>query len=397
MTESSLVESEKSLSYINNGLETDTARRKRYLLCSSTNRNQECKKLMRSDFYPVFKISAFLGISFPRLPESKETKYPHTIRKYYDIGITIITFLLCVLYTVLHGSDNRKIPQVIKTLSQLYGDISLSVYKSLRIRIYLQCILFSLLNIVLLTLTCLRVLCETKTQDLPHIVGLGYNISANGTINIVHVLVTSYIVNYCFTVFTVAVSIMCCCNVHVILRRLIQCYGDSLVQSIKDNSSKEYFAEEFSIYRRIIYGMNEADDAMSFMVLFTYVACISCFFNTLSVFIVSDDVLGKPYLAAEMVCTFIFSVVIFSTMTCSAAEVSAAGEKLKQRVLCISDIVLQRNLPSDSLTSFMIFVDGIKSADISMTGWGMFTITRGFVLSTVGVIITYGVLLFQFG
>ncbi|GIY75488.1 uncharacterized protein CDAR_21501 [Caerostris darwini] len=264
MTESNLVESEKSLSYIKNGLETDTARRKRYLLCSSTNRNQECKKVMRSDFYPVFKISAFLGISFPRLPE-------------------------------------------------------------------------------------------------------------------------------------IAVSIMCCCNVHVILRRLIQCYGDSLVQSIKDNSSKNYFAEEFSTYRRIIYGMNEADDAMSFMVLFTYVACISCFFNTLSVFLVSDDVLGKPYLAAEMACTFIFSVVIFSTMTCSAAEVSAAGEKLKQRVLCISDIVLQRNLPSDSLTSFMIFVDGIKSADISMTGWGMFTITRGFVLSTVGVIITYGVLLFQFG
>ncbi|GFT45003.1 uncharacterized protein NPIL_650171 [Nephila pilipes] len=383
---------------------------------------------MRSDFYPVFSIATYLGVSFPAHCDDKETESKTdsntNFRKYYDVLITVITFIALVItiifahnftttkvmtltYSVKYVAafcircymvlDNHKIPQVIKILSQLYGDISLSVYKSLKSKIYIQCLVLTLFNVILLALTGMRVMCEDNIQNYSSVEIFGRNITADGTINIMHILVASYMVNYCFSVFTVAVSILACCNVHLILRRLIKCYGDSLVQNIKNNSTKESFTEEFSTFRRIIYAMNEADDAMSFIVFFTYVTCISCFFNTLSIFLSKDSIYGHPYLTAEMAVTFMFSVLIFITMTVSAAEVSTTGERLKHRVMCISDIVMQRNLPTDALMNFTILTDNIKSADISMTGWGMFTITRGFVLTTVGVLITYGVLLFQFG
>ncbi|GBN52311.1 hypothetical protein AVEN_65588-1 [Araneus ventricosus] len=426
MKESSFVEAVKNKSYLNNVPDIDTTRRKMYMLFSGCHRRGPgCKMIMRNDFHPVFKMAAFIGISFPCTEENKEDeRKDHHFRKYYDITVTAITFValaIAIIFahnftaskamTLTYGVkyvaafcircymviDNYKIPNVITTISQLYEDISLSIYKSLKVKIYLQSIAFTVLNIFMLVLTSLRLLYEDEVHNLPYIDGFGYNFTANGTVNVVHMLIASYFLNYSFTVFTVAVSILSCCNVHLILRRLIKSYGDSLVENIKSDSSKENFAKEFSTFRRIIYAMNEADDAMSFIVFFTYVTCISCFFNTLSGFLASNGVFEKPCLAAEMALTFIFSVIIFSTMTCSAAEVSTAGERLKQRVLCISDIVLQRNLPSDALMEFMILTDGIKTANISMTGWGMFTITRGFVLSTVGVLITYGVLLFQFG
>ncbi|GFX22775.1 uncharacterized protein TNCV_4839121 [Trichonephila clavipes] len=428
MRESSFVESSKKASFNGDGSEIDTARRKMYLIFPGKCENRECKMQMRSDFYPVFNIATYLGVSFPAQCDDtgKENKNDNNVnfRKSYDIFITVITFVaLIITVTFAHNFtttkvmtltysikyiaafcircymvlDNHKIPKVIKTLSQLYGDITLSVYKSLKANIYVQCVVITVLNVILLTLTGMRVMHEDSIQNYSSVEILGRNITSDGSINIMHILVASYMVNYCFSVFTVAVSILACCNVHLILRRLLKCYGDSLVQNIKNNASKESFTEEFTTFRRIIYAMNEADDAMSFIVFFTYVTCIGCFFNTLSTFLSRDGLLGHPYLIAEMSVTFIFSVLIFIAMTVSAAEVSTTGERLKQRVTCISNIVIQRNLPTDALLNFMILADNIKSADISMTGWGMFTITRGFVLSTVGVLITYGVLLFQFG
>lgn len=402
---------------------------KLYLMFSAPWESRECKmfsKQMRGDFDPIFKIASMIGISIASdsdIEEDNPKINKNVFKKFYDILINLFA-LLSLVVAVLFASNytssramtltygvkyiasfmircymikgDSKIPRVIKTLSKLYENVPASFHRSLKVNIYLQCLAFSLLNLAMIILTCVTGFTEMKVQDVSYLTLFGHNFTADSNFNTIHLLVVSYIANYSFCYFTMTISILSCCNVHVIIRRLIKFYGDALVLSIKEKGTKESFAEDFSLFRKIIYGLNEADDAMSFIVFFTYVSCISCFLNTLSAFFDVDDISQQPLHSAGIFFTFLYSVAIFLTITCSAAEVSTAGDRLKQRILCVSDHVLHRNLPNDTMLSFMLTIDNIKSSSMSMTGWGMFTITRGFVLTTVGVIITYGVLLFQF-
>ncbi|KAG8189194.1 hypothetical protein JTE90_013728 [Oedothorax gibbosus] len=386
-----------------------------------------CCRQMRSDFDAIFKLGSLLGISITHdydgkedIPKVKENFF----KKVYDVVINLVA-LFSLVVTILFAHNftfskamtltyavqylaaflircyliwgNNKIPKVIKTLSNLYENVSSSVYRSLKVSIYIQCVAFLLLNAIATSLTCLNGFYETRVQDAQFLTLFGHNITMkNSSFNTIPLLVVSYVANYTLSYFTITISIMCCCNVHLILRRLIVFYGEALCDSLKKECTKESFSENFTLFRKIIFGLNEADDALSFIVFFTYVTCISCFLNSLSAFFNLEDSSKTPFSAVEITFSFLYSVAIFFTITCSAAEVSTAGDRLKQRILCVSDCILNKNLPNDTLLSFMVMMDNIKSSNMSLTGWGMFTITRGFVLTTVGVVITYGVLLFQF-
>ncbi|XP_071039319.1 uncharacterized protein [Parasteatoda tepidariorum] len=431
MKESSFVEPGK-LSFINNQIPTlKDARRKLYLhfpqlSCQDSN-TKICWKHMHSDFAPVFAIASIFGISFSdQSDDNSDGRVAQTnpIKKCYDIAFNLICFASLVLtlafehnfsaskamtltYFIKYLSGflircnmiagKSKIPQVIKTLSQLYTEVSSDAYDSLKVKIYFECVVITILDLCLFGVSTGRIIIETHRSNLTDLTIFGYPLQDTCNTSSMHILVLAHALTYFISIFTMTACILACCNVHIILHRLVRTYSKTLVESIKVKSTKEGFAEDFVTFRRIMYGIDAADNALSFVTFFAYVACISCFFYTLSSFLAAENFLGRPFFLAENAFVFLFSVIIFTSLTCSGILVSSAGEKLKHRVVCISEIILKKNLPSETLLSFMILFDNIKCSNTNMSGWGMFVITRGFVLSLGGVLITYGVLLFQFG
>ncbi|XP_035205892.1 uncharacterized protein LOC118180920 [Stegodyphus dumicola] len=431
MKETGFVENSEKGSFNNvvpSVIENNMAQKKPYLyftpLCNDSGRKLLPKE-MQNDFEPIFRIASFFGITFCSSNGSKdETAVKnYGFKKYYDILFNIIAVLsfaisvsfvhnfsvkkamtityllkyiagLFIRFNMILGS--YKIPKVIDILSQLYGEVAVSVYRSLKSKIYLQCLFFTLLNGILFSVVVLSVFCDGKVQNRQYLSFFGYNLTTIGGISVVHIVIASYLTNNIISIFTVSMCVLSCCNVHVILRRVIKSYGEALIESLQNNATKESFTDNFIIFRRIIYGVHAADNALSFITLFTYVATISCFFHTLSSVLTSTDFFGRPIFAAEIIIVFAFAFAIFFSLTYNAAEVTTAGDKLKQRVFCMSEIILKKNLATDAVLSFMILTDNIKCSSTSLTGWGMFPITRGFVLTIAGVMITYGVLLFQF-
>lgn len=388
------------------------------------NRDTISKK-MQNDFDPIIKLASVFGITFSSSFEDEVAKRKNcSLKRIYDVIINLLAIIVlittiafahnfalsnammityCIKYT---GSllirlnmlvQCSKIPVLFDDLSQLLTDVSTTAYKSFKVHIYLQCLISVILNFILLALTHLHVFYESGVHNLSHLSILGHNVTNDGHFNVVHFVFAAYSVNFAFSVFTVAICVMACMNVHVILRRIIRDFSDVLLENLKSNSTKEELTNAFINFRRIVCGVTKADDVLSFCTFFSYVTCISCFFYSLSSFMTDKQIGNRPFFAAEQLSIFVFANVIFLTITCSASRVSSAIEDLKKKVNCMSEVVMKANLPCDTLLNFMILIDNIKSTDVGMTGWGMFTITRGFVLTTIGVMITYGMILFQFG
>lgn len=453
MEENNLLKNGRSNSYENKKpltLSVEMPERRNYLYTLSACKDS-CKvfpRKMSNDFEPVFKLASIFGIALDNESDAKNRCQSNccqsesgqldkcqsvanegrwksfTFKRLYGIIMNLLaltTFAITVSFAHNFASSNAmritytikfaatllirfnismqhiKLPGVIESLSHLYTDVSSSVYKSLKVNIFLQCVGILILNSVFFMISHLDMFYEAQIQNRSHLTFMGYNMTTNGSFTTLHVVLASYSINQLLSSFTIAICIMACCNVHVILKRIIKSFGNSLIENLKNNPTKESLANDFVTFRRIIYGINQADDVLSFCTFFAYVACISCFFNTLSSFLVVEKLIDHPFLAIDIFSVFLFSVIIFVTITCSASKVSTAAEELKNQINCMSEIVLKKDLSQDTLLSFMILIDNIKSANAGMTGWGMFTITRGFVLTTVGVMISYGVVLFQFG
>lgn len=399
---------------------------KPYLYSNSCPESCIClSKKMQSDFDPIFKLASVFGISFSSSDKNSETKVKsNKIKKIYDIVINVIA--VTSLITTVSFAHNfalsnamvitysikffgallirlnllmqcSKVPVLFEHLSELYTEVSSCSYRSLKLFIILECYGILLLNTMMLVVSHLNLYYETRIQDLPRLSFLGHNITNDGTLNVAPFVFVAYSLNVLLSTFGVSTCILVCMNVHIILRRVINSYGKKLIENLKKNPTKEELTEIFVTFRRIICGINEADSILSFSTFFAYVTCISCFFYILSSFLVSGAIENRPFFAVEHFCVFLFSNFIFLTITISASKVTTAVDNLKSKVNCMSEIVMAKNLPTDVMLNFMIMIDNIRSTNIGMTGWGMFTITRGFVLTTVGVMITYGMILFQFG
>lgn len=396
-----------------------------FLKCPHENCDIVSKK-MQNDFDPIFKLASLFGITFS-LPD-RNGEVPVRMfgwKKMYDACINILAVIsLITTVSVAHNfalsnammitycikctgsllirfnmlTQCRRLPLLFEHLSQLLTDVSTSIYKSLKINICLQCLGILVINFTLLTLMHLNAFYESKIHNLTQLNIIGYNVSNNDAFNVLHFVCACYSINFAISIFTVAICILACINVHIILRRLISNFGSTLLENLKNNPTKEELTKNFVAFRRIICGVNQADEVLSFCTFFSYVTCISCFFYIVSSFLVNEQkIFSRPFFAAEHFSVFLFSNFIFLAITCSASKVATAVEDLKKSVNCMSEVVMKGNLPCDILLNFMILIDNIKCTNVGMTGWGMFTITRGFVLTTLGVMITYGMILFQFG
>ncbi|GIY80808.1 uncharacterized protein CEXT_112371 [Caerostris extrusa] len=86
-------------------------------------------------------------------------------------------------------------------------------------------------------------------------------------------------------------------------------------------------------------------------------------------------------------------LVAILALTSGGNSVVSEMQLLKQALLQCSERIAGRS--SNVIRAFILLSDGIRDSNLTVTGWGMFTVNKALMLTIGGMVITYSFLLFQ--
>ncbi|KAF8794968.1 hypothetical protein HNY73_002875 [Argiope bruennichi] len=150
-----------------------------------------------------------------------------------------------------------------------------------------------------------------------------------------------------------------------------------------------------SLYIAITQAVKDIDEALGTSAFFLFVTVICSLFNSVSVVLAKSESYRTPVVDAYVVWSTLTALVTFLLLTFSGAQVQKGHDNIKQAVTDCSDLVVQLSPNLKTTLTFTLLVENIKGSDIVVTGWDMFTIRKGFILSVAGLMMTYGVLMYQ--
>lgn len=145
----------------------------------------------------------------------------------------------------------------------------------------------------------------------------------------------------------------------------------------------------------MIWVLNDIDRAFSPCVFLLYCYMLSSQFCVLSHILANSGNLGPLALIVQG-CQAVDNTVWFLLLTISAASVSEAGEEISLTLRYLRETVLDEDLCSQEIMALMMFKGNICKTHFTVTTWKMFKINRGVILTTTGVMVSYGVLSVQF-
>ncbi|GFV89965.1 uncharacterized protein TNCV_4643071 [Trichonephila clavipes] len=121
-----------------------------------------------------------------------------------------------------------------------------------------------------------------------------------------------------------------------------------------------------------------------------YRSSVSCFFNALSILLSSQRI---------FITLYVFVAVMIAAALGTFFLLTHAGNRVHSKfqhlLINCSGLVTQSYLSVRDLTTFTIMAQDIRTADLHFTGGDMFIIRKDMILTVAGVMITYGVLIFQ--
>ncbi|GFT45007.1 uncharacterized protein NPIL_650191 [Nephila pilipes] len=183
----------------------------------------------------------------------------------------------------------------------------------------------------------------------------------------------------------------------------VKTYRKSLIREIVSRPDQISVQEYLIAFRRIVDCIDSVEAGFSWNILFLIVSNISSFFLVLSIIAVGIDHF-QIMLLASIIGSCIVSLVEFTAVTRSVILLNGEEDSLKKAVIRFSErpILCDEYLTKEKMSwtrlhSFSLLANTIRGTTIELTGGGMFVLNNSFILSVVGVMFTYGVLIFQFG
>ncbi|KAF8782582.1 hypothetical protein HNY73_012848 [Argiope bruennichi] len=152
-------------------------------------------------------------------------------------------------------------------------------------------------------------------------------------------------------------------------------------------------AENLCMFQKLLGMVGEVDRAFSTAVLFLYGSSVSCFFNALSVTFAAKKVFVPLCIFAAAL--FATSLGTFFLLTHAGNRVNCKFQELRHSLIICSIRALQSSMNLRELSSFNIMVQDIRNSDMHLTGGDMFIIRKDMILTVAGIMISYGVLIFQ--
>lgn len=152
-----------------------------------------------------------------------------------------------------------------------------------------------------------------------------------------------------------------------------------------------------TIFKNIIISAKDIDKSFRICSFSIYVCMVSTLFNTIGVVLL--DTQAFRHFA---VITYLFSVSMFSltaifVLTFSGAKISEECDSLKEKLVELSSKVIRESPDVYTILMFNLLFENIKSSKCYATALGLFRMTKRFILSIVGMLITYGVMIYQVG
>ena len=158
--------------------------------------------------------------------------------------------------------------------------------------------------------------------------------------------------------------------------------------------SKSIIISYMSTYRNLFTLFKDIDNALSCSCLLLYAAAIICFFNTVSM-VFSETIQIDFTMFIQMLTALMMAIILFFSLTFSAVKVIYEYENLQFLLMDASEKLLTLTDNPRVLSTYKMFVDNVMGLRIYFTGANMFEIDNTLILTTVGGLITYGVIIFQ--
>ncbi|GBO41595.1 hypothetical protein AVEN_176080-1 [Araneus ventricosus] len=184
----------------------------------------------------------------------------------------------------------------------------------------------------------------------------------------------------------------------------VQKYRKSLRKIISNGCVDVNCIQEYSTsFRRIVDCVNTVEVGFSWNTLFLVISNISTFFLMLSAIADGRANYLKVLVLITIVGTFFASILEFIAIMNCAMKLCEENRALKRLALCLSEKTFSTNnaAAEDEISfrkSYFFFslADALRGATLELTGGQMFALRESFIMSVVGCMLTYGVLIFQF-
>ena len=384
------------------------------------------------DFNILFKVLLAAGLTFQPL-HTKKPKHKVCVR-ISEIVINIMELLIVFVNIFfwqnryssweLHFSTSltiflalsvrfvlylcrRKIPKMVRNLVDLYDDITKKKpYKSLKLPILVSCFTSLILTAMASALDGFRVYVE-RTKD-EH--SIRFLIQLNDTNGIhqkwmYHMFLTLVPIKMYFAYGVPMLVLIFCCSIYTISKRIMLAYHDCIKKYNKETYRLMLTNNTLSLYlnyyNRITQCIAEIDDVLSPCVLLLYGLMICAQFYTLTVLISSDTEPTSFTTIVHNVIVFLLTTVAFLLVTLTASRTSEIAEDIKRSLQKLSEKVTSADgttVCDDGIhNTYLVLVSILNGSHLTFTGWRMFNINRSFILTTTGVIISYGVIIVQIG
>ncbi|KAF8766733.1 hypothetical protein HNY73_019767 [Argiope bruennichi] len=187
-----------------------------------------------------------------------------------------------------------------------------------------------------------------------------------------------------------------CSNLYETLARLIVVYGEKLKKRSERMAwSAETIPDDINMFKQLTFRIHEVDDAVNMYVFFLYGALISGFFNTVSVIVAQNSLFKTTSSIVYIIWIVVTAIWVLLGMSHLGSNIYDKGEEVKRQMVEYSDKFIRYSPSLSAMQVFNVLFDIIMSANMTVTGGGMFIINYGLILTIASVMVTYGVLILQ--
>jgi hypothetical protein len=391
----------------------------------------EHKYKIVKDFDILLKILLAAGLSFaPLNGKKRKTKF---LSKFTEVAINVLA-LFVVLVNIffwqrryssvtLHFSTfltiffalavrfalflNRgQIPRMIRHLIYLYEDITRKKpYKSLKIPILIGCVTTLFLTMTASILDGYRIHGDRAKGEHSIYFLIPLNDTDGRYQKWMHTMFMLLVPIKMYFAYGVSVVILIfCSSIYTVVKRIVYAFHDQIKQHNRESQilllTNDMLSAYLNYYNRIIQSVSEIDKVLSPCVLLLYGLMVSGQFYTLTVLISKDTEVTSVTTGLHNFLVFLLTTVAFLVVTLTASKVTEISEDIKISLQKLSEKVTSKDEISSGNSinnTYLILLAILNGTHLSFTGWKMFNINRSFILTTMGVMISYGVIIVQIG
>lgn len=300
---------------------------------------------------------------------------------------------ICVRFVLL--LKRRPIRKCIDVISKLDKDV-LGLKESKKMRQYLfWCCSFTIL-IPLLQMFFEMIIGDplngSKKYETLYLFGIPMPKQYDLWVRVLVILVRSASVVLCKSVPFLTVILFT--FVFTRLRDINQNFITRLRANVDMSSPTKLFTDYTIFYGRITKTVEQVEKSLSLISFFLYGYILSCVFS------VTSYLVTKPH-GARDVSAIVYQMVTLVEIVSCFIFISMRAASVNESAVEVKNII--HTLPSrqfdlnPNLTATLLQLANNFANEVCMTGWGLFVINRSFILTTAGVVVSYGVILVQLG